>query len=111
MDAGRLRHRVTIERRVNRQDATTGETVPVWLTFAANLPAAIEPLSVRETMAAAAVQSQLVARIVIRYRAGIDATMRVKHGSTVYNIEGVLADADTGRDYLTLPCSAGVNDG
>ena len=37
--------------------------------------------------------------------------MRVVHGSKVYNIAGVLPDAGSGREYLTLACSEGVNDG
>lgn len=111
LDAGKLRHRVAIERRVNQQDASTGAVTPVWVAVATSVPAEIVPLSVREYLSAAALQSQIVARVVIRYRSGIDATMRIKHGSTIYNIEGVLADTDSGREYLTLPCSAGVNEG
>lgn len=110
VDAGRLRHRVTIERRVNVQDATTGAVTPTWVSVARDVPAAIEPLSVREFIAAAAVQSEVSVRIVIRYRTGIDATMRVRQGKTVYAVEGVLADAGSGRDYLTLACAAGVTE-
>ncbi|TKE23299.1 head-tail adaptor protein, partial [Klebsiella pneumoniae] len=29
----------------------------------------------------------------------------------IYNIEGVLPDPRSGREYLTLPCSEGDNDG
>lgn len=37
--------------------------------------------------------------------------MHVHHGNRIYNIEGVLPDNCSGRKYLTLPYSEGVNDG
>ena len=80
-------------------------------TFAASIPASIEPLSAREFIQAAAVQSAVTARIVIRYLPGVTAAMRVRHGSLLYNIAGVLPDKITGREYLTLPVSEGVSDG
>lgn len=111
INAGQLRHRVDIEQRTASQDATTGETTYAWAKLHKNVPAAIEPLSVREFIAARAGQSEVSARIVIRYRAGLDATMRIVHGSKVYNPQGWLPDKDSGLEYLTAPCSEGVNDG
>lgn len=52
-----------------------------------------------------------MARITIRYRQDIDATWRVVHGGKFYNVEGVLADKDSGLEYQTLPVSQGVSDG
>jgi hypothetical protein len=37
--------------------------------------------------------------------------MRVNHNGTIYNIHGVLPDKKSGREYLTLACSTGANDG
>ena len=48
--AGRLRHRVDIEEPVDTQDSVTGELVSAWVPVHTNLPAAIEPLSVRDFM-------------------------------------------------------------
>lgn len=110
MRAGQLRHPITIQRPKYAQDQATGEMTPSWVEVASTW-AAIEPLSAREFIAASATQSAVSARIVIRYRAGVDATMRILHLDKIYNIEGVLADKDSGRDYLTLPCSEGVSDG
>ncbi len=73
--------------------------------------AGIEPLSARDFIAAQAVQSEVTARIVIRYREGVTAAMRIKHAGRLYTIHGVLPDAKSGREYLTLPVSEGVNDG
>ena len=109
--AGRLRHRITIERPDRQQDRNTGEWIPRWVPAWEGVPAAIEPLSAREFIAAQAVQSEVTARIVIRYREGVTAAMRIVHNGRIYNIHGVLPDPDSGRSYLTLPCSEGVNDG
>jgi len=111
LDAGKLRHRVDIEEPAHAQDSQTGEMVTTWTTFAASIPASIEPLSAREFIQAAATQSQVTARITIRYLPGVTAAMRVKQGDRLYNIHGVLADKSSGIEYLTLPVSEGLNDG
>ena len=112
MQAGKLRHRCTIERPSQEQDPESGEMIPGW-EVVATAWMAIEPLSVRGFIAANATQSEVTGQLVMRYRPGlqVDSTMRVRKGNAVYNIEGVLPDKDSGREYLTLPYSAGVNDG
>lgn len=110
MRAGKLRHRVTLQARSMTQDPNTGAMVEGWADTD-TVWASVEPLSVREFIAAQSSQSEVSARIVIRYRSGIDATMRILHRDKIYNIEGVLADPKTGLEYLTLPCSAGVDNG
>ena len=111
LESGKLRHRVDIEQPTYTQDDQTGEMTLTWTAFAQSIPASIEPLSAREFIQAAAVQSSISARIVIRYLPGVTAAMRVKHGSQLYNIHGVLPDKTTGREYLTLPVSEGLTDG
>jgi SPP1 family predicted phage head-tail adaptor len=110
MRNGKLRHRVTVERKVRVRDEETGGWSEAWVEEA-RLWASIEPLSAREFIAAQASQSEVTARIVIRYRPDIDATMRILHRGRVYNIHGVLPDTKSGLEYLTLPVSEGVNDG
>lgn len=110
MRAGNLRHRVTIQAPGQTQDPDSGAMVKTW-TDVATVWASAEPLSARDFIAASAAQSEITARIVIRYRSGINSTMRVRHGGRVYDIKGVLPDAGSGREYLTLPVSEGVNDG
>ena len=107
----RLRHRITLERPGLTQDPVSGEMIPGWQVFAENVPASIEPLSARDFIAAQANQSEITARIVIRYREGILPTMRILHRGKVYAIQGVLPDADSGLEYLTIPVSEGVKDG
>lgn len=113
LSAGRLRHRITIQEPRTQQNPDTGATRTVWVDFATDVAAAIEPLSVREFIASSQMQSQITARITIRYRGGLTPQMRILHPSTgkIYNPAGWLVDPDSGREYVTAPCSEGVNDG
>jgi SPP1 family predicted phage head-tail adaptor len=122
--AGRLRHRVLIEQYALNvdsngdaiQDPNTGQTFGQWVEVA-TVWAAIEPLSAKEFIASQATQSQITARIVIRQRSGLDASMRLVHmlsgnvRGQIYNPHGFLADRDSGLEYLTIPVSAGVDNG
>jgi SPP1 family predicted phage head-tail adaptor len=123
IEAGKLRHRIRIERRDYYYDSNgqpiqnpeTGETPQRWVEVQ-TVWAAIEPLSAREFIQSAALQSQITARIVIRYRDGLDAAMRLVHvrkgrPDVIYNPEGFLPDKDSGLEYLTIPVGAGVNQG
>lgn len=110
LKAGRLRRLVTIERPLEFQDASGASSVQ-WGVFADKVPAEIAPLSTKEFLAAQQMQSQVMARITIRHRAGLDASMRIRHGCTIYNIAGVIPDNETGLKWLTLPVSVGVNAG
>ncbi|WP_417794800.1 phage head closure protein [Terasakiella pusilla] len=112
MRAGKLRHRCIIERPTQQQDPNTGEMIKGWEEVA-KAWMGIEPLSVRGFIAANATQSEVTGQLVMRYRPGlhVDSSMRVRKGSTIYNIEGVLPDNRSGREYLTLPYSEGVNHG
>lgn len=116
VEAGRLRHKVTLQRREYLLDSSgdviqdqNGQAEYVWLTIAEPW-AAVEPLSAREFIAAQTTESKVVARITMRYRADIDHAMRILFRGKVYNIEGVLSDKDSGLEYLTIPVSVGVND-
>lgn len=105
--AGRLRHRVEIQKETTTQDLVTGARIKTWVKVA-DVWAAVEPLSVREFIAADATQSEVSARIVIRHRSDVDATMRIVHAGRYYWIKGVLSDQWSGMEYLTLPVSQGV---
>jgi SPP1 family predicted phage head-tail adaptor len=109
LEAGRLRHRVAIERFEVTQDPVTGAVTESW-TEIAKVWAGIEPLSVREFVQSAAGQSEVTARITIRNR-DILATDRITHRGAVYNIRGVLPDKESGLEYITLPVGTGVNEG
>ena len=109
-EPGKLRHRVTLQRNDETQDTDTGAMLQAWVDVATVL-ASVEPLSGREFVAAQAVQSNVSVRIVVRYRAGITPAMRLIHAGQIHNIAGVLPDQDSGREYLTLMCGQGENNG
>lgn len=110
MRIGPLRHRITLQARTLVQNPATGEMVPTWTDWA-KVWARIDYLSARDLIAAQAVQSKITARIVIRYRPGVLATMRILHRGKIYSLEGALPDNKSGVEYLTLPVSEGVRDG
>lgn len=104
MDAGKLRHRVTIQTRGQTQDETTGVISDSYTTFA-TVWAEVRPASVREFIAAGIEGSKVTVAVKIRYLAGVKTSMQIIHGDNTYNIEGVLPDPDSGIEWLTLPCS------
>lgn len=121
--AGKLRHRIRIERFAENldsngdviQDPNTGEVSRSWQAVD-TVWAAIEPLSAREFIQSAATQAELVAKIVMRFRTDVDATNRLVHmvngvAGKIYNPVAPLADKESGFEYMTMPCSEGVNDG
>ena len=110
MQAGKLRHRVKIQEKINLQNPDTGAVTPQWQDIA-TVWADVVALSAREFIAAQATQGEITTRITIRYRSGLTNDSRIIFRDEIYNIEGVLPDAISGREYLTLPCSEGVNNG
>lgn len=106
MRAGPLRHRIAVQRQELTQDENTGAMVVRWVD-ACRPWARVEPLSARDLIAAQANHSRVTARIVIRYRDDIDATMRIMYRGKTYTIEGVLPDMKSGLEYLTLPVAEG----
>lgn len=112
MKAGRLRHRVRIEALRDLldssgqviQDPVSGEVSRAWI-LVAEVWAAVEPLSAREFIQSNATQAAVTARITIRYRENLDASMRLVHNGRIYNPVGFLSDADSGLEYLTIPAA------
>ncbi|MCE0865877.1 phage head closure protein [Pseudomonas alloputida] len=113
MQAGKLRHRIDIQELKAVRDPVTLEFgEPEWVTRWEKCPARVEDLSARDFIAAQAGQAQATSRMVIRYRPGVLATMRILYRGEVYSIVGPpLADAKSGLDYLTILVEKGVKDG
>lgn len=110
--AGKLRHRVTIQGVDYVRDAA-GLTREVWSTLPGmgKVYAAIEPLSAREFVQSASEQNAVTARITIRYRPNLPVRFRILHKAKIYNPAGVLADKESGLEYLTIPVTSGLNAG
>lgn len=112
MNAGKLRHRIAFQSLGAGQDPKTGEETTEWRMIWDKVPASVEPLSSRDLIAAQAAQSDALARIVIRYRAGVLPTMRILFRGEVYAIKGPpMPDPVSGLEYLTILVSKGLLDG
>lgn len=109
--AGQYRHRIDIQDWVEVRDEETGGFEEQWVTTFANVPARIADASGREFVQAAAVQSEIISRITIRFRPGLKAKQRILHNGDIYNVHAWLRDQDSGRDYVFAPVSLGVNEG
>jgi SPP1 family predicted phage head-tail adaptor len=101
--AGKLRHRIRLESLQTEQDSN-GDTVEEW-TSQGDVWAEVVPSSAREFVASDAMQSRVVARITVRRRDDIQPNWRILWRGQYYNIEGVLPDPVSGREYFTLPVS------
>jgi SPP1 family predicted phage head-tail adaptor len=110
--AGRLRHLVTFQVPLVEIDSN-GDTTESWedAFSGQQISAEIVPLSGRELIAAQQVHSRVSTRITVRYRPGILPQMRVLHRGTIYNIDAIVPDPDSGFRHATLLCYSGTNDG
>lgn len=110
--AGSLNHHLSLQQRETTRNPQNGAVINTGWAEVATLWAAIEPVSGNEFIAASAMQSKVLARIVTYRDQRVKADMRFVHDDgTVYNIEAVLPDKKNGREYQTCPVSEGVNDG
>lgn len=107
--AGRLRHRIKIQEPKEKR-TPAGDVLITW-SDVAEVWASVEPLSVREFIAGQSMKSQVTARIVVRYRSGLTHNMRILFRDKIYNPQGWLPDPESGLEYLTAPCSEGLNSG
>lgn len=116
MRAGRLRHRVAFEAKTITQNPVTGLTVETWSTATvgslslASVPAEVLTGPGKEFRAADAVQAEIVARITVRWFAGLDPAWRILWDGKTFNITSIETDT-TARHEYRLTCSAGVSPG
>lgn len=102
MKASLLRNRLKIYRQTAIRSATGAVKVGQW-EHILTLWGQFTPLSVKDIIAGQAQDSQITARVKIRYRDDIDNTMRIQHAGRMYEIVGEpLADNVSGQEYLTL---------
>jgi SPP1 family predicted phage head-tail adaptor len=108
MQAGKLRHRVTLQSPGGTQDAV-GQPGGPWVDFA-TVWADVRYMNGLEAAKADVPTSVARASIRIRYLAGVVANMRVQHDGKEFDIKAVLPDT-TGRRYIDLLAETGVNHG
>ncbi|EOC0865665.1 phage head closure protein [Cronobacter malonaticus] len=110
MQAGKLNKRILLQKPVKTQNPTSGAIESGWADVV-QVWANVTDLSARDFVAAKAGQNEVTTRITIRWRDDVTDKHRILYRGRIYDIQGVLEDDKTGREYLTLPCSRGVNDG
>jgi SPP1 family predicted phage head-tail adaptor len=102
MQAGALRHRITIQKKGGGTNSW-GEPDPDSWTDVVTVWANIRHQSGAESIKSDKPTSEVRASIRIRWRTGIDAGMRVVHGSNKYDIRAVLPD-EVSRVHVDLVC-------
>jgi len=110
MLAYRLRHRVTVQELVEVQNTTTGAVTREWENFLADIPAEVLTGAGREFVQSGATQSEIAARINMRWFPGLTQKHRIVWDTNIYNILSIETDM-TGRQEYRLKCKAGVSDG
>ena len=88
MEAGKLRHRVQVEERLEEQDAT-GQEITTWRKVGQRW-ASIEALTGREFIEAQALASDVTCRVRMRYLADLTPGHRLVAGERVLEIIHVI---------------------
>lgn len=104
MQAGRLRHRVTIEQ-VTETPNEFGEPTETWAEFASAW-ADREDLTGRELFAAQQVSATVTTRFTMRYVTGVTAKMRLLSDGIVYDIDYPADQEGRGRTLIILATRA-----
>lgn len=107
MLAQRLRHSGDIESQA--MDNNGYENVGAW-SVVATVRMGIEPVSGKESIAAAVNQADQVVRIVMRYRSDVTPQMRIHALGLYYDIKEVINPGNRNRS-LELLCSTGRPNG
>jgi SPP1 family predicted phage head-tail adaptor len=114
MRAGRLRHRVTFQNKVETQDAKSLEIIATFEDFAALIAAEIAPLKGADLLLAQQYTEALTTGITVRALdvVGVTGDMRILHPATglIYHIISIKADPSL-MDSVLFLCESGVNAG
>ncbi len=105
MSSGALRERVIALHEQKTDDELGGQLVtwpPVFTTWAK-----VVPITGKESVESAQIQSTLRYRVTIRYRDNVTEAMRLQWGEKILNIISV-ANVDLHRKYLEIICEAGA---
>jgi SPP1 family predicted phage head-tail adaptor len=103
MRAGDLRHQVDIEQLAGSTADGMGNTFQAWEALYAGVPAEVKPLTSQERWTADKAQAITTHRVRMRWLDGITTAMRVKFGSRVLTINGIV-NTDERNIELVLDC-------
>lgn len=88
-----------------------GETSIKWVTKYNKVYAHFTPLSSKELLLNAQLQKETTCRFLIRHRDDINEGDRIIFKNKIYDIKGVIEDNETQKEWLTIECSQGLNNG
>ena len=107
--AGKYRHIIDIQSKVAALDEWGGDTFE-WVDVAADVRARKWPIKGRELIAAQAAQSETTDRFYIRYRDGLDSSMRIVYKSKYYDITSII-DIEERQRELEISTKTGMSEG
>jgi SPP1 family predicted phage head-tail adaptor len=107
--AGSLNELITLQEKVVSR-GSNGQEVITWTDYATNVPARIRPIRGREFVALRAAQSDLSMEITIRYKTGVNTTMRLLWNSDPYDIVEMIPGGRRNKTDITLMCRGATVD-
>lgn len=112
MRAGKLRHKINIERPGTAEDSTGATVASPYTVFLNNIWADVSPapMSGREQVAGQQTKNPITHEVRVRYRAGITSAMRVVFDGRYFNIMAIV-DKEERNVELTLMCEEGKASG
>lgn len=100
MQAGRMRHRVRIQRAVEARNGLN-EVITTWSSLA-TVWASVEPLRGREFFDAEQVQSEVSHRVVMRAYPGLTARDRLLYDGRLLQIIAVIDVRERGKEFQVM---------
>ncbi|HWR36374.1 MAG TPA: phage head closure protein [Clostridia bacterium] len=105
MQAGKLRHRITIQRRPLTKDSAGQRTGP-WEDVFIDLPAEVRDLAGRELVSAQEIHAEVTGAIFLRgfegWRSQIKPDMRVVSGERIFDVRSVTNPDGRNRELQLL---------
>lgn len=105
LNAGQLRHRVTVQREVEIVDPSTGYRTREWQDVLTGVPARFQPGPGREYLASEALRAEVSGRLFVRWSpetAGIRMSDRVAWDGRTWELKSDPLPDETARKELTL---------
>jgi len=110
MTAGRLNQRITVQHYV-AASASLGEKVKNWADLFVDLSAEVLTARGREDYEAGQFQNEATIRFCVRYRTGIDSTMRIIWKDKIYAIMSDPVNWKGRNEWLYIDAKSGARDG
>lgn len=96
MRAGDLRHRITIQVAARSQNSM-GEWIDTWSDLD-TVWAAVEPLAGKRYFEAKQANADVTGIVRLRYRTGLQPTMRLKYGDRILQIVSIVHPKERGNE-------------